>query len=273
MTGLAMQSQMIGVAGNSPTTLPLVASLALAVFRNARNVNDNNPSSHSRPSRSRNEHGRPLSSPRNENARKAPRRVLSSGGNKSGTNNMDTPAIRLYHRWLRLPQIFRFCVAGNLGNLGFFYLEKLIFRLLTDLIVMTPMLSSIILDGIEKFQDSISFFSAYAIQIVTTHLLYAFLVYGMDTIDTYEKYWKTLSGQFKVYGVGLFGATFLNSFLISSGGLDKTVAFWATISFFAVFNYFLISWVVKKAVESSSADSIGNGGNYPTKPSRRGKII
>ncbi|OEU17775.1 hypothetical protein FRACYDRAFT_268799 [Fragilariopsis cylindrus CCMP1102] len=105
---------------------------------------------------------------------------------------------------------------------------------------------------IEKYQDGISFFSAYLIQIVTTHLMYAFLVYGLDTINTYEKYTKTLSGQFKVYGIGLFGATALNSFLLKQG-FDKTMAFWGTTATFAGINYFLITAIVKRAVESSSS--------------------
>jgi len=177
--------------------------------------------------------------------------------------------LQLYHAWMRSPQIFRFCMAGNLGNLGFFYLEKVIFRFLSHLLGTTSMLSSSLMDGIEKYQDGLSFFSAYMVQIVTTHLLYAFLVYGVDTINTYEKYSKTLWGQFKVYGIGLFGATYLNSFLITSGGLDKTVAFWATTAIFAVFNYFLVSWVVKNAIESSSKDPTGKDGDDPAKLSRR----
>jgi len=161
------------------------------------------------------------------------------------------PVIRSYRKWMGLPQIIRFGVAGNLGNIGFFFLEKVIFQQLSYLLAKSSSPSAF-LEGIEKYQDGLSFFSAYLIQIVTTHLLYAFLVYGLDTINTYEKYSKTLWGQFKVYGVGLFGATALNSFLITRGGLNKTWAFWTTTATFAVFNYFLISMVVKNAVESSS---------------------
>lgn len=74
----------------------------------------------------------------------------------------------------------------------------------------------------------------------------------MDTINTYDKYIKTLSGQFKVYGVGLFGATAMNSAMIRQG-FDKTVSFWGTTATFAVFNYFLITWIVKNAVQEASA--------------------
>ena len=235
MTGLVVQqSSILGVAA---TTAPIAAaaasSLALSIFRDTKKTN----------------------------IRILPRRTTSPAINKKTKEN---PVIQLYRSWMRLPQILRFCVAGNLANLGFFFLEKVIFQFLSYLIVSTSVLSSNMLDGIEKYQDGISFFSAYIIQIVTGHLLYAFLVYGTDTINTYEKYSKTLSGQFKVYGVGLFGATFLNSFLINSTGLDKTAAFWTTTATFAVFNYFLVSWVVARAIKSSSP-KVEKG----TRPSRR----
>ena len=244
MTGLAVvQSSMLGVVGNGPTTIPMAAagSLALAVFRNSRNANnnDNNANLHA-PKRRRND---------NKPSR-------SSSSSSDSDSDSDDLMIKLYQKWMTLPQIFRFGVAGNLGNLGFFYLEKVIFRLLSHFLATTSVLSSALMDGIEKFQDGMSFFSAYVILIVLNHLLYAFLVYGMDTIGTWEKYSKTLMGQFKVYGFGLFGATFLNSFLIKSGGLGKTAAFIATTATFAIFNYFLVSWVVEKAIASSAKDPV-----------------
>lgn len=192
------------------------------------------------------------------------------------TTTTHNPLVRLYHAWLLLPQIFRFFVAGNLGNLGFFYLEKVIFRGLSHLLVASTEVYSFLLDNIEKHQDGLSFFSAYVVQIVTTHLLYAILVYGLETIDTYEKYSKTLWGQFKVYGFGLFGATALNSALIRRG-MQKTAAFWVTTASFALVNYVLVSKVVRSAVESSaeaaatasngSSDDVGTGAKRS--PTRR----
>ena len=245
MTGLVVHSAMAGVAVNSPETVPLAASFALAIFQSARNENGRKFNSHAPPRRRRNHDRQILTSQKTNSSRKATQQAPAS-------SSIGESAIHFYRRWMQLPQIFRFTVAGNLGNLGFFYLEKAIFRLLSHPVITTSMLSSFLLDGIEKFNDTISFFSAYVIQIVTTHLLYAWLVYGMDTIDTSEKYWKTLVGQFKVYGFGLFGATFLNSYLIRSVGLDKTVSILVTMGSFAVLNYFLVSWVVKKALESST---------------------
>ncbi len=232
MTGLVVQSTILGIVGQVPTTMAAAAagSLAFGVFRKAGD-DVKNKRLHA-PNRRKRNHASSLSTFKQDAT--------------------DNSLVSLYHSWLKLPQIFRFGVAGNIANLGFFYLEKVIFRLLSYIIVTTELLSTILLDEIEKHQDSLSFFSAYIIQIVTGHLLYAFLVYGMDTINTYEKYSKTLSGQFKVYGIGLFGATFLNSFLMNSGGLDKFTAFWVTTATFAIFNYFLVSWVVAKAMESSA---------------------
>jgi hypothetical protein len=263
MTGLAVvQSSMLGVVGNGATSVPMAAagSLALAVFRNSRDAknNDNNANLHA-PNRRR-KHDGSSSTSRNDN------KPSSSSDSDSDSDN---PMIQLYQKWMTLPQIFRFGVAGNLGNLGFFYLEKVIFRLLSHVLVTTSVLSSALMDGIEKYQDGMSFFSAYVILIVLNHILYAFLVYGMDTIGTWEKYSKTLLGQFKVYGFGLFGATFLNSFLIKSGGLGKTAAFIATTATFAVFNYYLVSRVVQNAIESSAKDPVVKDGRDQGKLSRR----
>ena len=106
-----------------------------------------------------------------------------------------SPLIELYRSWFRLPQIFRFFVSGNLGNLGFFYTEKVIYKLLWQLLLLSSTSSSVkpsaaetisspagatafcamrdyAINGIEKYHGGISFFSAYLIQIVTTHLLY-----------------------------------------------------------------------------------------------------
>lgn len=243
MTGLVVSSAILGIAGQAPTTNIAAAtagSLAWGVFR-------------------KEDKSKPLHAP-NRRKRNHPSVSKLATNDATTTNSL----LQLYHSWLKLPQIFRFCVAGNIGNLGFFYLEKIIYALLSHLIVTTELLSTMFLDGIEKYQDGMSFFSAYIIQIVTGHLLYAFLVYGMDTINTYEKYSKTLSGQFKVYGFGLFGATFLNSFLINSG-LSKTMAFWATTGTFAIFNYFLVSWVVERAIESSGSKESA----VPTRASKR----
>jgi hypothetical protein len=162
--------------------------------------------------------------------------------------------IKIYDGWFKLPQIFRFFVSGNLGNLCFFYLEQIIYDFLSN---NPDKLTRFGFGGVEfldKNQAGISFFAAYLLQIVSTHLLFAVLVYGITTINTPEKYFKTLSGQFKIYAVSLVGSTILNTYLLSSG-IDKTAAFFATMLIFACFNYFLVSWAVDRALESA-----GEGG-------------
>ena len=250
MAGLVVQSSILGVvAMTAPVAASAAGSFALGIFSDARKTNAGKRNSHA-PYNNRKSNGVRSLTNGMQNSRIFPRKtkIPTTNENVGAENNL----IQLYRSWMKLPQIIRFGVAGNLANLGFFFLEKIIFRLLTYLIVTTEAFYDVVLDGVEKYQDGVSFFAAYLIQIVTGHLLYAFLVYGMDTINTYEKYTKTLSGQFKVYGVGLFGATYMNSFLINSRGLDKTIAFWVTTATFAVFNYLLVSWVVERAMESSS---------------------
>jgi hypothetical protein len=100
-----------------------------------------------------------------------------------------------------------------------------------------------------------SFGVAYLLQIVTTHLLFAVLVYGLNTINTPEKYFKTLWGQFRVYFVSLIGSTALNSYLIHRHGVDRTMAFFGTMTVSACINYVLISWIVKRAVQSAEHHS------------------
>mmetsp|Transcript_25660 Transcript_25660/g.56274 ORF Transcript_25660/g.56274 Transcript_25660/m.56274 type:complete len:313 (-) Transcript_25660:178-1116(-) len=263
MTGLIFQSAVLGGVGAnnfSAAATAAASSLALAVFRNPGPKDDNNAID---TSYSQQQHAPPNVSGRTR------RQDDTTTNTSAATNN--NPLVRLYRAWMQLPQIFRFAMAGNLGNLGFFYLEQVIFRCLSHLLITsesmpskstsaskTEVYASFLLDAIEKYQDSMSFFSAYMIQIVTTHLLYAFLVYGMHTIDTYEKYSQTLWGQFKVYGFGLFGATALNSFLLGRG-MGKTAAFWTTTMTFAMFNYVLVSKVVNSVTESvAENDGVGD---------------
>jgi hypothetical protein len=162
--------------------------------------------------------------------------------------------IKTYDGWFKLPQIFRFFVSGNLGNLCFFYLEQIIYDFLSNNPDVLTRFGFGSVEFLDKNQAGVSFFAAYLLQIVSTHLLFAMLVYGITTINTPEKYFKTLSGQFKIYAVSLVGSTILNTYLLSSG-IDKTAAFFTTMLIFACFNYFLVSWAVDRALESA-----GEGG-------------
>jgi hypothetical protein len=154
----------------------------------------------------------------------------------------------LYRLWHDLPEVARFFVAGNLGNAGFFFLE----RQINIFISLCPieMVPAFVL----AYQDGVSFFVGYLLQIVSTHLLLAVLVYGVDTIDSVEKYCKTLSGQFYAYAFSLFGSTILSTFL-QQRGVERTTAIFGTMLTFACVNYFLIGWIVKRAVASAMSHS------------------
>lgn len=169
---------------------------------------------------------------------------ISRGGTRLIQNSSSTKSFpELYAKWFELSSPVRFCVSGNFGNLCFYFIERLVYHQLCQI----PSLPN----WIEDFKDSVSFAIGYLLQIVTQHLLHAFLVYGLDTINTKEKYLKTLLGQTYVYSFALVGSTILNLFLLRAG-IEKTKAFFLTMIIFAVFNYFLIELVVQRAISSSS---------------------
>ncbi|KAL3944984.1 MAG: hypothetical protein SGBAC_000960 [Bacillariaceae sp.] len=146
--------------------------------------------------------------------------------------------VELYARWFQVSSLIRFSVSGNLGVVFFYIIERMLYFQLCQVSNLPEIL--------EEYKDSVSYFFGYLVQIVTQHLLNAALVYGLDTIDTREKYLKTLAGQFSVYGFSLVGSTILNLVLLRYG-IDRNTAFFATMILFAVVNYFMIQWVVQKA--------------------------
>ena len=181
---------------------------------------------------------------------------------------MNNVLVKLYQQWYKLPQIFRFFMAGNMGNLCFFYTEQFLFEYLS-----TNPYNLFSLEFLDSYLAGLSFFTAYLLQIVTTHLFFAVFVYGLSTIDTPEKYFKTLWGQFRVYALSLVGSTALNTYLINTMGVDKTYAFFGTMAVFACINYFLISWIVERAVQSSIHEDDGAYAKAKAKRAQRVKSI
>lgn len=147
-----------------------------------------------------------------------------------------------YEAYWRLSEPVRFFISGNAGNVVFYYLERVVSFLLTNYVELSP--------GVEEFQDSLSFFIAYILQVVTQHWLHALLVYGLHTIDTREKYFKTLGGVYSAYMVSLIGSTLLNMLFITGLNMNKTLAFIITLWTFAIINYFVIGWMVRKGQET-----------------------
>ena len=145
----------------------------------------------------------------------------------------------LYKSWfIHASEPVRFFVSGMFGNVCFYFLERLVYFQLCNMSSLPPV--------VEDYKDSVSFFIGYLLQIVSQHWLHAILVYGLETIDTREKYFKTLLAQSSAYVVALFGSTFLNQALISSG-VTKNAAFLITLYVFACINYFVVGWVVRRA--------------------------
>lgn len=173
--------------------------------------------------------------------------VLKKAPPSASTRQVIEPTIlqKLYSRWFQVSSLARFFVSGNLGNICFFFIERFIFLELTR--------QEGLPDFVTNYKETVSFFVGYLLQIITQHLLHAILVYGLESINTREKYFKTLLGQFYAYAIALFGSTALNLSLISSG-IDKTVAFFSTMVIFACINYYLIGWIVKRALKSAEEE-------------------
>jgi hypothetical protein len=158
---------------------------------------------------------------------------------RGGVRVVPPPPPMIPTAWYNLPQPFRFFVSANLGNVCFLCCEKAVSKYLQSSLSDLP-------DMIQSHRDTASFFLGYMLHIVAQHYLHAMLVYGPSSIDTSAKYRKTLLGMYSTLMSAAVGSTILNSVFLSYG-MDKTVAFVATISSFALFNYFLIGWVVKRS--------------------------
>jgi hypothetical protein len=157
---------------------------------------------------------------------------------------------RLCLAWHELPGVLRYFISGNLGNVALFVCERLISWQLRKHQDELPASWYAARSG--AVRDSISFFAGYVLHVPAQHYLHALLVYGLDSINTPARYWKTLGGMYSALGTASVGSTILNGFLLSTG-MNKTVAFVATLWIFALFNYFVIGWIVAASQGSPSA--------------------
>jgi hypothetical protein len=164
------------------------------------------------------------------------RRGSLEGAKKAARNAFYDAYAVVAAKWYRLPQVSRYFVSGNLGNVCFFLLEKSIHRLLHDREDWVP-------DWLPVSKHTLSFVVAYMAQVVPQHFLHALLVYGLRTINTPVKYGRTLAGTYSAFAVSMVGSTALNSVLIRF--VSKDAAFMSTIVVFAIVNYFAISWIVR----------------------------
>jgi hypothetical protein len=180
----------------------------------------------------------------------------SNGGNRRGGLNVAKKAARnafydtyalVAAKWYRLPQVSRYFVSGNLGNVCFFLLEKSIHRLLHDREDWVP-------DWLPVSKHTLSFVVAYMAQVIPQHFLHALLVYGLRTINTPAKYGRTLAGTYSAFALSMVGSTALNSVLIRF--VSKDAAFMSTIVVFAIVNYFAISWIVRVTTKPPSSTAM-----------------
>jgi hypothetical protein len=175
--------------------------------------------------------------------------LLSRGGGLVGKTAVPSTVTNsrlraLYAAWFsNVASPIRFFVSGTTGNFFLFRFEQLAYQLLSHANFLPPFL--------ESHMDSLSFFLGYIILLPTQHLLNAILTFGIDTIDTREKYWKTLIAEVKVYVTALCGSTILNAILMQTGWMSKTTVFILTLCIFSCFNYIVINVMVHRAVDSA----------------------
>ena len=167
---------------------------------------------------------------------------------------------RIYHGWWfgQVPEIFRFCFTGSLANVFFLWLEHLLFVVATESPTATIVLTSVF-DVEEDHAATISYTIAYLLQIVTTHMLNALLVYGLSTVDTFSKYVTTLRRQFYAYSTGMVLSVMLFGYLTSTSRpqwlqwMDRRTALWTTTFIIAGVNYVVIGKIMKDPSTSSSS--------------------
>ena len=149
-------------------------------------------------------------------------------------------------RWYTaVPEPARFFISGNVGNVLLFFLER----------VLAQAIHPILPESLVPFQDSISFFLAYFLDIAVQHYLHAVLVYGLESIDTLAKYVRTLRGMYAALVTAAIGSTILNAVFLKLGIL-KELAFVVTMGSFSVINYFWIGRMVKKSELAAKQESL-----------------
>jgi hypothetical protein len=187
---------------------------------------------------------------------------------KSLTSMMSSKKTNTRHaisnKWFVISKPVRFFVSGNLGNVCFFCCEKAVSAGL-DSVADLP-------EFIETHKVSVSFFLGYVVHIVFQHFLHASLVYGLSTINTPTKYLTTLFGTYGTYVTSAVLSTALNGVFIKMG-MDKMVAFVSTLYFFAIINYLVIGWIVKKSNAQAEVNTKKGSRQSPRKTNNTSKRV
>ena len=115
---------------------------------------------------------------------------IQSGGGVEGALSSKSIA----ELWFTLPQVPRFFASGTIGNAMLFIMDKYCYKnIIPTLFKKGPAKITNYLSG---SKESVSYFISYAAQILAQHFINALLVFGIDTISTKEKYFKTLIGTY-----------------------------------------------------------------------------
>jgi hypothetical protein len=130
-----------------------------------------------------------------------PARARAAAATPSCSTSTSTISTKLLDAWYSsVPQFVRFGTAASLGNIFFFAADVVMYNhVVTKLLPIDGDENagfSWLPDLFHRNRESVSFFLAYLVQISIQHLLNAWLVYGLDTISTKEKYWSTLGGSY-----------------------------------------------------------------------------
>ena len=128
-------------------------------------------------------------------------RAAAANTSCASSTSTSTISTKLLDAWYSsVPQFMRFGTAASLGNIFFFAADVVMYNhVVTKLLPIDGDENagfSWLPDLFHRNRESVSFFLAYLVQISIQHLLNAWLVYGLDTISTKEKYWSTLGGSY-----------------------------------------------------------------------------
>jgi len=163
----------------------------------------------------------------------------------------------------QVPEVVRFITASSLGNVAFFKIDQALYNL-----IILPFAKDMP-KFLQKNKESVSFFLAYLMQVGLQHFLNAFFVYGLQTIETRDKYLDTLGLTYSSYSFSLIGSTIGNAVLMQRG-IPKNVAFWSTILGFGVVNFFLLRYLIAGGVDKVD-EGTKKGGSVVQK--KKGKQI
>jgi hypothetical protein len=143
------------------------------------------------------------------------------------------------HSWFRIPSPIRFVLSGSVGTLCLFVLEFILAQYLVTYERLPVLL--------HPQRDVLTFFLGYVLHIVVQHYSHAVLVYGLDTINTRQKYFATLLQMYATLMTSGVLSTLCNALLLQYTPLNnKQVVMTTTIVIFAVINFLVIDYLMAR---------------------------